>query len=182
MRRNFSIKVYHKRKRLSIFFKETDTRYFTFIVSGSLGKAMYKLAKRGSCLINKPSLTLFFTKSAMNGFLAALKQRILGVSRGFYTFLILRGLGYRFRKKRYSFSQPVVRFKLGFKHFYNFTFPAHSIAYVVRYKLLLFMPDKTILSRLAHEMRLLRFPDPYKAKGVRFKEEPLVFKPGKQRS
>jgi len=51
----------------------------------------------------------------------------------------------------------------------------------LKYRLLLLCNDKTLLPNIISEIRNLRYPDPYKGKGVRFYEEPLKLKAGKQR-
>jgi len=177
-----NFKFQSKHKRLSIFFINQNSRYLFFYFIGPLGKTIYKITKKGIYILNFNPLKLFFTKKTLTSFLSTIKQKIIGITRGYFSIILLRGLGYRFRKKKYQTQiYHTLRLKLGLKHFYLYKFPAFAKLYVTKYKLLLFLHEKYLLPRIVHELRNLRFPDPYKGKGIRYKNEPLIFKPGKQR-
>jgi len=176
-----NFKLYSKRKRLSICYSNQNSSYIFFFLVGPLGKSKYKVAKKGVSILKMTPLKLFFTKEMLKSFISVLKHKIVGVTRGYYISLMLRGLGYRFKKKKTLALTTKLRLKLGFKHFYLYKFPISAQIFVVKYKLLIFLNEKELLPRLVNEIRSLRVPDPYKGKGVRYKNEPLVLKPGKQR-
>lgn len=174
----FNFKLYSKRKRLSICYLNQTSLYLYFFFIGPLGKNKYKIAKKGIYILNSNPLKLFFTKEMLKSFVSVLKHKIIGVTRGYYISLMLRGLGYRLKKKKFI---STLRLKLGYKHFYLYKFPVFAQIFVIKYKLLIFLNEKELLRRIVNEIRALRLPDPYKGKGVRYKNEPLILKPGKQR-
>jgi len=177
--KKLSIKIL-KSKRLSLYFG-FDTFYLYFYFLGPLGKTLFKIDKKYFQLSAFFPLQFYVTTIFINTFLKSFKNKLLGIIKGFHVVLVTRGLGYRFRVKRFYKNTPVVRLKLGLKHNYLYRFPPSALVSSIKYRLFIFCNEKDLLPRITSELRQLRYPDIYKGKGIRFNAEPLNLKVGKQR-
>ena len=100
---------------------------------------------------------------------------IEGVSKGFVRDLQVKGVGYRAQMQgedlelKVGFSHPVVIKKVeGVDFAVN-----KDIISVTGIK-------KDLVGRLAAEIRAVRPPEPYKGKGIRYKDENIIIKEGKK--
>lgn len=97
-----------------------------------------------------------------------------GVAQGFTRQLEINGVGYRAEKKgRY------IRLDLGYSHPILFELPATVEANVQQTAIQLSSPDKELVGQVAAKIRSLRKPEPYKGKGIKYKEERIIRKEGK---
>ena len=99
---------------------------------------------------------------------------VTGVSEGFVRELEINGVGYRAEKKG-SF----IRFDLGYSHPIFFEVPETVAADVKQTAISHSSPDKELVGQIAAKIRGLRKPEPYKGKGIKYKEERIVRKVGK---
>ncbi|MFQ5902111.1 MAG: 50S ribosomal protein L6 [Candidatus Binatia bacterium] len=98
-----------------------------------------------------------------------------GVSRGFSRVLEINGVGYRAEAKGTD-----LHLTLGYSHPVLFPLPPGVMATVDRQTLLtLHSADKQLLGKVAAMIRALRPPEPYKGKGVKYREEVIRRKAGK---
>ena len=97
-----------------------------------------------------------------------------GVSAGFTRDLEINGVGYRAEKKG-----RFIRLDLGFSHPILFELPPTVDASVQQTAITLSSPDKELLGQVAAKIRSLRKPEPYKGKGIKYKEERIIRKEGK---
>ena len=98
-----------------------------------------------------------------------------GVSRGFNRALEINGVGYRAEVKGAD-----VHLSLGYSHPVVFPLPPGVTATVDRQTVLtLHSADKGLLGKTAAMIRSLRPPEPYKGKGVKYREEVIRRKAGK---
>ncbi len=98
-----------------------------------------------------------------------------GVSRGFSRVLEINGVGYRAEVKGTD-----LHFTLGYSHPVLFPLPPGVTATVDRQTVLtLHSADKQLLGKVAAMIRALRPPEPYKGKGVKYREEVIKRKAGK---
>lgn len=98
-----------------------------------------------------------------------------GVSRGFNRVLEINGVGYRAELKGTE-----LHLTLGYSHPVIFPLPPGVTATVERQTLLtLHGADKQLLGKTAAMIRGLRSPEPYKGKGVKYREEVIQRKAGK---
>lgn len=97
-----------------------------------------------------------------------------GVATGFTRDLEINGVGYR-AEKRGNF----IRFDLGYSHPIFFELPATVEANVQQTAIQLSGPDKEKVGQVAAAIRSLRKPEPYKGKGIKYKEERIIRKEGK---
>lgn len=99
---------------------------------------------------------------------------VTGVATGFQRDLEIIGVGYR-AEKRGNF----IRFDLGYSHPIFVELPAVVEANVSQTAVSLTSRDKEVLGQVAAKIRSLRKPEPYKGKGVKYKEERIIRKAGK---
>jgi len=99
---------------------------------------------------------------------------VTGVSTGFTRDLEIIGVGYR-AEKRGKF----IRFDLGYSHPIFVELPESVDANVTQTAVALSSRDKEMLGQVAAKIRSLRKPEPYKGKGVKYKEEKIIRKAGK---
>lgn len=99
-----------------------------------------------------------------------------GVSKGYQQVLDITGVGYRAQVQ----GNRVI-FSLGYSHPVEFQLPDGIKAAVDQKQVQITLSgiDKQKLGQIAADMRLLRKPDVYKGKGVRYSGERLKLKVGK---
>ncbi len=116
---------------------------------------------------------------AFHGMERALTNNMVqGVAKGFERELTLIGVGYRAETKG-----NVLSLALGYSHPIDFALPDGVKATVIRDNRDLFVKlesiDKQLLGQTAAKIRALRKPEPYKGKGVRYRDEVVKMKAGK---
>jgi large subunit ribosomal protein L6 len=98
-----------------------------------------------------------------------------GVSQGFSRVLEINGVGYRAEVKGQE-----IHITLGFSHPVVFPLPQGVTASVERQVIItLSSADRQLLGETAAKLRGLRPPEPYKGKGVKYREEVIRRKAGK---
>ncbi len=114
---------------------------------------------------------------AFHGLLRSLvANSVEGVTKGFTKDLEIVGVGYKAEVKGKS-----VVFSLGYSHPINFAIPEGiSVALDAKAgKLTITGADRQKVGQTAAEIRSLRVPDPYKAKGIKYANEIIRRKVGK---
>jgi large subunit ribosomal protein L6 len=98
-----------------------------------------------------------------------------GVSQGFTRVLDINGVGYRAEVKGQE-----IHMTLGYSHPVVFLLPAGISAAVERQVIItLSGADRQVLGETAAKIRSLRPPEPYKGKGIKYREEVIKRKAGK---
>jgi len=104
-----------------------------------------------------------------------LANMVQGVSRGFIRILDINGVGYRAEVKGQE-----IHMTLGYSHPVVFPLPAGVTASVERQTTItLNSADRQLIGEMAAEIRGLRPPEPYKGKGIKYREEVIRRKAGK---
>lgn len=156
--------------------KDRDIR-----VEGPKGKLMVKVPSgiqvkiEGSQLqVSRESEEVKF--KALHGLARKLIANMVeGVSRGFSRVLEINGVGYRAEVKGAD-----LHLTLGYSHPVLFPLPSGVTATVERQTLVtLQSADRQLLGQAAAMIRALRPPEPYKGKGVKYREEVIRRKAGK---
>ena len=113
---------------------------------------------------------------AVHGLSRALLANVIkGVSQGFEKDLEIVGVGYRATQQNDS-----VVFQLGYSHTITFTPPEGiKVEVLDPTKLKVKGINKQIVGQVAANIRDLRPPEPYKGKGIRYKDERVRKKAGK---
>ncbi|GAA1112721.1 MAG: 50S ribosomal protein L6 [Nocardiopsis sp. BM-2018] len=106
---------------------------------------------------------------------ALIANLVEGVSKGYAKTLEIHGVGYRVQARGSN-----LEFSLGFSHPVVIE-PPEGITFRVEKPTILHVEgiDKQLVGQVAANIRSLRKPDPYKAKGVRYKGEHIRRKAGK---
>ena len=98
-----------------------------------------------------------------------------GVSQGFTRVLDINGVGYRAEVKGQELHMT-----LGYSHPVIFSLPVGVTAAIERQVIItLSCADRQVLGETAAKIRSLRPPEPYKGKGIKYREEVIKRKAGK---
>ena len=152
------------------------------IVEGPKGKLSRKIRpeikislKDGKALVEKIKDTK--AAKAFHGLERQLLANMIeGVSKGYEKDLELVGLGYRVKKE----GDRKLIFSLGFSHPVEFKVPEGITVEVSdNTKVNIKGIDKALVGEIAAQIRALRPPEPYKGKGIRYRDEVVRRKPGK---
>ena len=104
-----------------------------------------------------------------------INNMILGVSEQFNLTLILKGVGYRAAVQ----GQEIV-LNLGYSHPVKINIPEYITVEIVQNTTInLKSCDKEALGLFAANIRAWRLPEPYKGKGILYKDEQILRKAGK---
>lgn len=106
------------------------------------------------------------------------EQKLQGVSRGYFTYLRLFGVGYRV-----FLVKDILTFKLGFSHFVKIQIPASIRVFLPEPTLICFYGlDKNQVTQIAAKVQQIKPPSPYKGKGIRVLDAKIKLKIGKKKS
>ena len=104
-----------------------------------------------------------------------LQNMVRGVTNGFEKVLEISGVGYRA-----SLEGGAVLLSLGFSHPTRFSIPKGIQVSVDKQTVVTIRGiDKKQVGEVAAKMRSLRLPEPYKGKGIKYKDEKILRKEGK---
>jgi large subunit ribosomal protein L6 len=114
---------------------------------------------------------------AMSGTTRALIQNMVtGVSEGFEKRLSIIGVGYRAKAQGKSLN-----LQLGFSHDINYDLPEGvTVETPTQTDIIVTGADKQSVGQAAANIRSFRPPEPYKGKGIRYKDEYVVRKQAKK--
>lgn len=121
---------------------------------------------------------LFLFNRGFAGSVVSFYTAIIKSCFGYYSVLHVKGIGF----KVFYFSRlHALYFSLGYNHIVKYKLPKNISVKVRKQYLLFFSCDKCSLGNSIYQIQHLRFPDPYRGKGIRFRFQIINFKPGKQR-
>ncbi len=119
--------------------------------------------------VNKQSKALWGTIRSL------IANMIEGVSEGFKKELQIKGVGYRA-----ELQGDKLILKVGFSHLVEVD-KEEGIDFAVTKDIITVTGiKKELVGRVASEIRAIRPPEPYKGKGIRYKDEVVVLKEGKK--
>ncbi len=99
---------------------------------------------------------------------------ITGVREGFDKILEMNGVGYR-----WSVANDMLKLQLGFSHDINYKIPQGAKITIDGNSLKVSGVDKTLVGLVASKIRSFRPVEPYKGKGIKYKDEYVIRKVGK---
>lgn len=106
---------------------------------------------------------------------ALIANMVTGVSAGFQKILDINGVGYRAEVKG-----STLNLALGFSHPVEVPIPAGvKVTVDKQTSMTLESSDCELLGQFAADIRKLRPPEPYKGKGIKYREETIIRKVGK---
>jgi large subunit ribosomal protein L6 len=131
----------------------------TIVISGALGSVEIDRSTVTGLLSFRPNKIICSNLQTYR----ILDEKIRGVQHGYLYNMELHGLGFRVHSKN-----QILVFKLGFSHTIHYALPNDVFCFVQNSNTFsLFGIDKKKLSFVAGQMKLLKMPDSYKAKGIR---------------
>jgi large subunit ribosomal protein L6 len=77
--------------------------------------------------------------------------------------------------------QRSLYFFLGYNHVTKYKFANLVDFRPLKGHVLIFSVQKALFGSAIYQLRHLRYPDPYRGKGIRYRFQLMKFKPGKQR-
>lgn len=107
---------------------------------------------------------------------AMVANMVTGVSEGFTKVLEINGVGYRAAVKGNKLD-----LSLAFSHPVEMEIPSDLKVEVKGNEITITGADKQRVGQFAAEVRAWRKPEPYKGKGIKYKEEHIVRKEGKKK-
>jgi large subunit ribosomal protein L6 len=152
-------------------------------VKGPLGEELLTMRDGVDLEINDNTLSLSAKMAnedksinAASGLMRALiNNMIIGVSKGFEKNMEIVGVGYRVIQQNKD-----VQFQLGYSHPIVFSPPAGiTIEVLEATKFKIKGVNRQQVGQVAADIRKLRPPEPYKGKGIRYKDEQVRKKAGK---
>ena len=151
-------------------------------VSGPKGELSTEINKDITVNVNGNKLTLTRKDDSVKNFHgtanANIKNMIVGVTEGYEKRLESIGVGYRFALKD---GKLVVT--AGYSHPVNVEIPAGlSLEVPSNTELVVKGIDKCLVGEFSANVRKIREPEPYKGKGIRYKDEVVRRKEGKKAS
>ena len=151
-------------------------------VSGPLGELTLDVIKTIDVKINGNELTVeklkddMFTNQMHGTTNANINNMLVGVSEGFKKELEILGVGYRF-----AVSGNTLTVQAGYSHPVKLTVPAGiKVNAPSATELEISGADKIVVGEFAANVRKIREPEPYKGKGIRYKDEHVRRKEGKK--
>ena len=100
---------------------------------------------------------------------------IKGVTEGFQKTLIIEGVGYRA-----AVNGNTLNLKVGFSHDVDLEIPADLKVEVEKNNIKISGIDIEKVGLFASKVRLVKKPEPYKGKGIRYSDEVIIRKEGKK--
>lgn len=152
-------------------------------VKGKLGQLQFDVHQLVNLSVEGEQITFAAVdsskaSSALAGTTRAIVNNMVqGVSQGFTVELTLKGVGYRAAAKG-----AILDLTLGLSHPVNVEMPEGlTVETPSQTEVVIKGIDKQKVSQMAANIRALRPPEPYKGKGIRYKDEHVALKEGKKK-
>jgi large subunit ribosomal protein L6 len=153
----------------------------SFLVEGPKGKISRKIPEgikietEDGRLVVKRSSDDRQTRAYHGLTRSLLSAAVKGASEGYSKTLVAVGVGYRM-----AITGSKLTVSAGFSHPVNFTLPTGVAGKVDdQTKLTLSGVDRELVGMVADKIRMIRPPEPYKGKGIRYEGEEIQLKEGK---
>ena len=131
----------------------------------------------GDQLNVKPTNDTIRARSLWGTYRSLAQNLVIGVSKGFTRVLDINGVGYRA-----AIQGKSLNLQLGHSHDINFPIPDNiKIDCPTQTEVVITGVDKQLVGSVAAKIRSFRPPEPYKGKGVKYREEQIVRKEGKKK-
>ena len=149
-------------------------------VKGPKGELKQKMLKDITMKVEGETLTLERKNEqakAMHGTMNSLvNNMIIGVTKGYEKGLEIIGVGYRF-----NVQDKKLVINAGYSHAVNMEVPEGlTVESVSNTEITVKGIDKVLVGEFAANIRKVRMPEPYKGKGIRYKDEHVRRKEGKK--
>lgn len=128
--------------------------------------------------LSRNSRILFGSQSMVRAFVSLLKDvsNVFSKKRGYASEVVLLGVGFRFDP-----SVSSIIFNLGYSHRICMFLDYNAGYRILKQYLVIFGYRRSAVSNIGAIIRGFRIPDAYKAKGIRYLNEFIIQKTGKQK-
>ena len=150
-------------------------------VKGPLGELtrplhpMIEVKVNGSAVTLNPTKITLESRALWGTYASHITNMISGVNKAFEKKLILEGIGFKSEVK----GDKIVM-ALGFSHPVNVEIPKGLKVTAEKNLISISGSDKEMVGQFAARLRLLKKPEPYKGKGMRYVDEVIRRKQGKK--
>jgi len=150
-----------------------------FLVFNLNGLRYYKELPKET-FVGKSSISSvnFYTKSTQKKVNENLTKFLNNIESSYRSKLVLKGLGL---KVNFSADKKTLDFKLGYSHLCKIHMDKEIKIGLSKTNLYLNSPNKIKMGNFAFRIRKLRLPNPYKGKGIWYKNERMVLKEVKKK-
>jgi large subunit ribosomal protein L6 len=160
---------------------KVDVKGQHITVEGPKGKLDFDLPRPASAAVKENQILITrrddtAESKAMHGLSRSIVNNMVdGVSKGFVKKLEIHGVGFKA-----AVQGKNITMHLGYSHSIEYAIPAQiKVTVEENTKVTIEGPDKSVVGRVASELRSFYPPEPYKGKGVRYAGERIVRKEGK---
>jgi large subunit ribosomal protein L6 len=169
---------------------KVDVKPDVVVVKGKLGSLEVNVIPRLEVKVEGDTVVVEARAGvprAMVGTLRALiRNAFVGVTEGFEKVLQVRGMGYRVQQ-----TNDGVQIHCGFSHAVDFPIPKELTVEVKQapnpddtkqqmFEIFVRGSDRQVVGEIAAEIRAIKPTDPYKGKGIRYRDEKVRKKAGKR--
>lgn len=133
------------------------------------------LEKNGAAVLVKPRNESKKNLALWGTFRSLINNMVKGVSDGFQKVLIYEGIGYKSEVKN-----DTLELNVGFTHPVRVIAPKGIDFKVEKNQITVSGADKELVGQVGANIRKIRPPEPYKGKGIRYKDEVIIRKAGKK--
>ena len=169
-----TVRILKKENLLSLYFyKNIGSLAF----STGKGSVFVKISSIKYLDSNKNLKIFVSNKSYLKQFTNLFNSFLEGISKGFFYELSLRGIGF----KCYYFDKHKLFLSLGYSHYIIYTLPEDVVIFLKKGRIFLYSLSKEILGNVVIDLKNLRIPDAYKAKGIVESNKIFSLKEGKKR-
>lgn len=159
------------------------TNYNQLSIQGPLGQLNLDIKHSISIFFKNNNILLSFNdyllknkkKSILNLYQALIQLKLKGVLQTYKSVLFLKGLGFKA-----NIEQNELILRLGFSHPINVSIPQNIKVTNQLNKIIFSSNDYIALTKYVHFIKNYKKPEPYKGKGLLFKDEKVIFKEGKK--
>ena len=155
----------------------------TIFAKGKLGELSFNFKSNAKVEVKENSIHVDKSGDSINQLKmwgtvrSRIRNIVEGVSVGFFKELELNGVGYKATQKG-----KIIELLLGYSHPINFEIPEDLKVEVPKpTQIKISGIDKQKVGQVAANIRSFRKPEPYKGKGIKYKEEIIKRKEGKKK-
>lgn len=131
--------------------------------------------KDGATVLVKPKSESKKNLALWGTFRSLINNMVKGAGEGFQKVLVYEGIGYKSEVKN-----DTLELNVGFTHPVKITAPKGIDFKVEKNQITISGADKELVGQVAADIRKVRPPEPYKGKGIRYKDEMILRKAGKK--
>lgn len=149
---------------------------------GELSRALHEAVSvkmQNNEIVITPTNTSRLAQALWGTYASHVKNMVRGVNEVFEKKLVVEGIGYRVNLLD-SLSGKNLELIVGYSHKVVLVIPEGLTVVVEKNNISISGPDKEKVGQFAAEIREVKKPEPYKGKGIRYKDEVVRRKQGKK--